>query len=304
MSRGDVRLRIVRSDGREYTLGDNEWRIPNDGLENWATISHGVTSVEMATRDGALVTNKRVNSIDRTVVARLADWRMNEAKRAEVIEFFNPKHSFEAHLLYEGRERWCSGEQIGFACSEGNIYQPASLTWTLLCSDPYLKSEDGFGKDIAAISPMFGFPWMSFLPESKGTNDWAVVGIREYSNEVLIENDSDVESYMRIVLRFSGDVTYPYVRIGDSMVKLNTSLLSPSAGEWHFKNGDVVEIDAREAPPTVRLNGENAINLLTKDSDIMGMVIQPGSIVLSYGADRGESELSVSVYFHRNYLGV
>ena len=42
MAIGDVYARIVRSDGQEMTLGSGDWRIPKDGLENWANLAYSV----------------------------------------------------------------------------------------------------------------------------------------------------------------------------------------------------------------------------------------------------------------------
>ena len=166
MAIGDVYARIVRSDGQEMTLGSGDWRIPKDGLENWANLAYSVSSVEIPSYDGALVTSKRVAATDRTIKAVVGNSRDNEALRARAIRFFNPKHSFKVYMTYMGRTRWCSGEQIGFRASEGNIYEPVEVEWTILCPNPYLLSVNDFGKDIAEIMPSFGFPFMSFLPES------------------------------------------------------------------------------------------------------------------------------------------
>lgn len=295
MAIGDVYARIVRSDGQEMTLGDGAWRIPKDGLENWANLPYSVSSVEIPSYDGALVTSKRVASCDRTIKAVVGNSRDNEALRAQAIRFFNPKHSFKAYLTYMGRTRWCSGEQIGFKASEGNIYDPVEIEWTILCPNPYLLSVNDFGKDIAEIMPSFGFPFMSFLPESTAhVNRGFIVGTRLFAKTVDILNDGDVPSGMRATITAAGDVVNPLLRIGNGTVRLITSM----------KKGDVIALDASGRPPRITFNGANAMNLLDRSSSILDMMIDPGSTTVEFDADDGYQNMSVVIRYNKQYLGV
>lgn len=297
MAVGDVKARIVRSDGQEMTIGDGDWRIPNDGLTNWANLSYNVYSAEIPSADGAIITSKRVASIDRTITAecRGAD---PDALRARAIWFFNPKYTYEVHLTYRGRTRWCSGEQIGFEASEGNMYKPPTLTWTILCANPYMQSESNFGKDIAEIVPMFAFPWWSALPVESGslpiTNEGAVVSVHTFAKSVDVTNDGDVPSGMRIVMRATGNVLNPSVRLGGGWVRIKKNLIQ----------GDTVRMDVTSRPPVVTLNGENAMHLVDRESSILNLRIDVGDTTLEYDADDGYQNLSVSVYWNKQYLGV
>lgn len=294
---GDVKARIVRSDGQEMTIGDGEWRIPNDGLENWANLNYQVSSVELPSYDGALVTSKRVSSVDRSIHA-VCNSKEPEKARQRVIRFFNPKYTYEVHLTYMGRTRWCKGEQIGFKASEGNIYKKPELDWTILCANPYLLSEGDFGKDIAQVVPMFGFPFVSFLPEDDGSAPGAPVGflwsMHEFSQEVDISNDGDVPSGMRVIIRATGNVTNPLVKIGAGYIRVITPM----------HEGDEIVMDASSRPPKVTMNGENAMQKLDRNSSILDMVIQPGDTTIEYDADDGYQNMSVTVKFNKQYLGV
>lgn len=294
---GDVKARIVRSDGQEMTIGDGDWRIPNDGLENWANLSYQVSSVELPSYDGALVTSKRVPSVDRSIHA-ICCGSNPEKLRERVIRFFNPKYTYEVHLTYMGRTRWCKGEQIGFRASEGNIYKKPELDWTILCPNPYLLSEGDFGRDIAEIVPMFGFPFMSFLPASEGSIPGYPTGFAVsrhfFKKEVDISNDGDVPSGMRVIIRSRGDVVNPLVKIGAGYIRVIT--------EMH--QGDSITLDATSRPPKVTMNGENAMQMLDRESNILDMMISPGETTIEYDADDGYQNLSVSVFFNKQYLGV
>lgn len=298
MAVGDVKARFVRSDGREMTLGDGTWRIPNDGLENWANLPYDVSKVEIPSYDGALVTSKRVNSVDRSVRAVVASPSDNEKQRRLAISFFNPKHTFKCYLTYMGRTRWCEGELYGFKASEGNIGESVQVDITLLCPNPYLQSVEDFGKDIAETVPAFGFPFMSPLPVSDGSVNGMVsgfiVGRRVFQRVVEISNDGDVPSGMVVTIRCDGDIVNPMVKIGDGVVALKTSLIKD----------DVVILNASSRPPTIMLNGKNAMHLLDRKSNILDMVIGVGDTTIEYSADSGEQFMHVVVRYNKQYLGV
>lgn len=297
MALGDVQARIVRSDGQEFIIGDGDWRILNEGLSNWANLPYSVYSAEIPSTDGAIITAKRVGSVDRTIIAECKGSDPDKL-RADAIWFFNPKYSYEVHLTYRGRTRWCSGEQIGFMASEGNMYRRPQITWTILCPNPYLKSEDDFGEDIAEVVPMFAFPWYSALPpqdDSKAVvNEGAVVSSFKFARSIDITNDGDVASGMRIVVRALGNVTNPSVRLGDGWIRLKTTL----------EKGDVAVFDVTSQPPTVTINGENAMHLVDRESSILNLRIDVGDTTLEYDADDGYLNLSISVYWNKQYLGV
>lgn len=297
MAIGDVKARIVRSDGQEITLGDGDWRIPKDGLENWANLPYSVSASEIPSYDGAVVTSKRVSSVDRTITAECCG-KEPDALRARAIKFFNPKYTYEVHMTYRGRTRWCKGEQIGFKASEGNIYRKPSITWTILCPNPYLLSEDDFGKDIADITPMFGFPFMSFLPESDGSipgyPTGFAVSFHTFAQEIEVTNDGDVPSGLRVIIRAKGNVTNPSVRLGDGYVRMLTTMQS----------GDEIHLDAASRPPTVTMNGNNAMNLVDRQSSILNIRVDVGETTLEYDADDGYQNMSVSVFWNKQYLGV
>lgn len=294
-----VRIRIVRSDGQEFVVGDNEWRVPNDGLENWANLPYTVNATEIPNADGAIVTAKRVSSVDRTVTAVAHRSKDGSDERARAIRFFNPKYTYKVYMTYRGRTRWCEGEQIGFAASEGNVYKDPSFTWTILCANPFMQSVEDFGKDIAEVVPAFGFPWVSFLPEEQGsvpgTNDWAVVSHYAFAQSVDIVNDGDVDSGLRLTIRANGgEVVNPSVRLGDGWLRMIMTL----------REGQELTVDATARPPVVRLNGKNVMHMVDRRSSILNMKVPVGDTTVEYDADTGAQLMSVVVRFNKQYLGV
>lgn len=292
----EVKAVVVRDDGREFRI-DGKWRIPNDGLENCANLAYSVNSVEIPNYDGAIVTSKRVNSVERTVQATCHRSDNAAADRAEAIAFFNPKHTFKLYMTYMGRTYWCEGEQIGFMASEYNVYQYPSITWTVLCPNPYWQSVNDFGKDVAEVQGRFGFPWVSFIP-NQYTNDWAVVGNRVFSKVVDLNNDGDVPCGMVVTVKATGYVKNPVVYIGNGFVRVLTEM----------RQNDVVTIDTVKRPPTVTLTRggvtQNIIHKVDRKSRILDIALPVGHSQFQYDAETGEQDMSVVLRFHKQYLGV
>lgn len=295
-----VKVRVVRSDGDSMEFGTGtDWGIPSDGLENWSNLDSEVEISENVTFDGGTVTNKRVASIDRTVKARLRNASLNELMRERVTRFFNPKYSYEAHIEYQGRKLWCQGEQYGFTCDAGNVYQPVSFTWTILCPMPYLMGEDDFGKDIANIDAKFGFPLYSCTSatgEAKGVANaggfiWSAYS---FARTVELANNGDVDTFCRAVMIANGTVTNPKLIKGGKYVRIIDTL----------QQGDVVEIDFTQRPPTVTKNGESIIQKCDRLSSFVGMEFAVGLNTIQYDADNGSALLSVSLYYNERFLGV
>lgn len=330
---GDVKARIVRSDGEELTIGDGDWRIPSDGLENWANLPYSVSSSEVPVTDGAIVTSKRVSAVDRTIHARATGDNPRKLREA-ALHFFNPKHSFTVYMTYMGRTLKCSGEQIGFAASEGNIYRSPEITWTILCPNPYLSDADGLDVIMDKTTPRFGFPWFALMPNTiekhiKGFGfPWysalpgqedvptgavfgrdiykdqqlygnlrsgAIVATRDQLRSIKVNADGDVASGIKATIRSrGGNIVNPTVRVGYSYARIITRLTGD----------DVLRIDTTQLPPIVEINGRNAMHLMDRRSNLVGMVIESKDTQVSYDAESGEENMMVRFEYENRYLGI
>lgn len=280
-----VLVKLIRSDGREFTINDNHWKIPSNGLEGFGSFDNDISIVDNAIGDGGIVTSHRVSQKDRTIRAISRNINLTEILRDEATAFFNPKMTYKVYLTYMGRTRWAEGRIEKFSLSTGNIHQPMELSVTFLFADPYLKSYEDFGKDIASITALAGFPYLCTRAQGSPT------GIFNFASTVNLSNDGDVEAYCKVVITANGPVANPkiiinghYVRVLDEMVE-----------------SDVIIMDFAANPPTVRKNGANYIGRCdrTSEFDQMGLVI--GNSTLQYDADNGTNLLSVSVYYNKLY---
>ena len=293
-------LRIVRSDGAEFVLGDSsEWVLSMNDMGDWIPMDISVSTSANVLTDGSTLVSKRVEEKDRT--CRAVYWGTDrQSARANAITFFNPKHSFEAHLTYFGRTRWCEGELIAFDCPISDERTPTQITFTILCPDPYMRSEDGNFNSLTDAKPMFGFPFVSHVKETLPKGEKYPVGFNAsvllYDGLNTVYNSGDVECYYTIHCEFNGPAKNPTFTKDDRHVQVLST----------FGDGDVLEIDFTAAPPTVEINGQNAIQLCSRDSDFVQMQMSVGPSVFQYTCEdvSNRPNMDVQIRFYKNYLGV
>lgn len=284
-----VLVKFIRDDGREFTLNNDNWKIPSNGLEGFGDFSNSITITDNGVGDGGLLSAYRVPQKDRTIIAKSRNLHLTEILRAEVTSFFRPKNIYKVYLTYMGRTRWAEGVVEKFHVSTGNIHQYLTLTITLLFPDPYLRSYEDFGQDIASIRGTTGFPYLCVKAQGG-----APTGVFNYATMVNISNDGDIEAYCRVVFKARGDVLNPKLIINDHYVRV--------IDQMH--DGDVLIMNFVASPPTIRKNGVNFIGKCDRTSDFDSMVLAVGDSTLQYDADDGTNVLSVSVYYNKLYASM
>ena len=286
-----VLIRVVRSDGKNYTIGAGEWKIPSDGLKGIDFPSFSLFSEKNAIGDGALLSGKRVNDRDVQVTARSVNPKHNLANRTEAISFFNPKYSFKLYVTYLGVTRWLDAELQGFSCPSENIYRPMQMVVKFYCKDGFMKSVDDFGQDIASIEPGFGFPYIeTHLDEDPVIPAYA--DLYAFNQEVTIDNDGDTMTYPRVTISFNGTTVNPKIYKDDYFVRILDT----------FDEGDVVEIDFENC--TIKKNGQNWIHYIDRASTFTDMGLGIGSSTFGFEADDGDSHMHVFLYFNKLFLGL
>lgn len=287
-------LHIVRSDGQTLDVGDGtEWVLSMNDMSDWVPLDYGVETSANVLTDGSTLVSKRVNEKDRTI--RCVYWgRDRKGVRDRVISFFNPKYSFEAHLTYFGRTRWCEGEQIGFEMGITDERTPPSFTWTLLCLDPYMRGEDIHDETMQDASGMFTFPFICFQP-SRERPSGCVASFRVYDGLNTVHNNGGIPAPFRIRAEFSAAVKNPTFRVNDKHVTMT----------YTFHADEVLVIDFMASPPELTIDGVNSIGRATRDSTFVGMVLDVGSNTFSYEAEEGDiNTMDVSIVYYERYMGV
>lgn len=299
MSRSNaVEIYFKRSDGREFYInkGDTpDWKIPSKGLEGFGDFTNDISATANAIGDGDILNSCRVGKKDRTIKAISRNKNMNDVLRREACSFFSPKYDYEVYLTYMGLTRWFEGKLHKYKLPTANINKDMELTLTFMSMNPYLKSYDNFGKNIAEVEPLLAFPFIcpiSTAPD--GIRKGLTGGKFNFARMVTVENDGDIETYCKCVIEASAEVVNPKIMINDGYVRVLDTM----------QQNDVIEIDFTVAPPTVRKNGVNYVGHCDRSSTFDEMVIPLGDNTISFDADNGSNQMRVNVYYNKLYATI
>lgn len=289
-----VNIRFVRSDGMELTVGaGTDWKILQDGIEDLNDMSYDITTSENVLSDGSSVVGKRVPEKDRTVVFEYHGSDGN-AERGRVLAFLNPKFEFRAYVTYMGRTRWFGGELYRSNVSTGNVNRPFVVTVTILCPDPYFNGASNNDMSLTDAVPMMGFPFISIMKGGRVRGFVASKLIFDGKNTVY--NNGDVPTNYTVRMTFDGEIKNPSITKDGKTIKILDTM----------EGGDVVEIDLQSSPPRLTKNGQNAIQLASRDSVFTGMEMQVGANIFTYSMDNtiNRSLMHVAIIHYEKYLGV
>lgn len=297
-------MRIVRSDGAELcatgNFSTNGWTVAWQGMQDFLSLPLSISTSANVLTNGSTLVSKRVDECERTASIVYVGPRGRREVRDEALAFFNPKHSFEVHVTHMGVTRWCEGELAEVSCPIREDRRPCEVTFTLLCLDPYMRSEDGNQNSLTDAAPMFGFPYVSHVREILPRGEKYPVGSLAskmlYDGLNTVYNSGDVPCYYTIRMEARGTVKNPKFTKDDRFVQLI----------YTFKDGDVLEIDFTKAPPSVTIDGQNSIQRCSRDSNFTGMAMQVGANVFQYECENTENRpyMDVQIRFNKRYLGV
>ena len=280
----NVIIRLVRDDGKEFLIDGGDWKIPSDGLSGFGSLDNDITMNSNAFGDGAQKGGERLAEKDRTVLAQVSNKKLNSVLRGNALDFFKFKHEYKMYITYMGNTRWCEGSLYKMQLSEGNIHKPVTLQFTILCEIPYYKSVDNFGKDIAEIIPMIGFPYIC-------TSRGRVTGIYNFEKEVEVYNDGDVDTFCKAIFRANEDVTNPKLLVNGKYDRILSTMVK----------GDVIELGFTSPRTKVTKNGINILGSTDRTSNLAEMQLNVGNNVIGYSADDGDSAMEVSIYYNKLY---
>lgn len=281
-----VCLKFIRSDKKEFVIDGTDWKIPSDsGLSGIGMFENDITTVDNAAGDGGIITSDRIAQKDRSIVAVSVNPNLNDVLRREAVSFFNSKFVYKVYITYMGLTRWFEGKIYKFNLPNGNVYRRMTLSVTFLCPNPFLKSYEDFGKNIASVVPMSGFPYL--CPQNIGVT----AGKFNFAKMVVLENDGDVETYCKAVFKANGTVENPKLSIRNSYVRIIDTM----------REGDVIIMDFTASPPTIEKNGVNYIGHCDRASAFDEMILNVGDTEISFDADDGSNQLEVSIYYNKLY---
>ena len=297
-------IRVVLScNGRTLTFGkDSDIDITKiTGLES--------SDIEISKSDNALVDGETVDGLKIKgrpihIEASFRDLKNNKENRQNLIKFFNPKYTGKALIEYMGVSRNIEYRLEGWTFkAKASLDARLAIVVDLYCPDPYMLNIDNFGKNMAAYTPLFAFPWI--ITDKKVTGlkrpysglalGGRAAGYRTLHKEVALSNDGDVPT--GVIIKFvatRGPVSNPKItRTGTGQfmrVKVEMA------------KGDVLVIDTNERHQIVELNGVNCYQRVDRRSEPFQLDV--GENYLEYAADTNYVNLDVNIYYTPKYLGV
>ena len=284
-------IRFVNENGEQFNVGkDYNWRLLKKGLENFSAFESNVTVAQDYGRNGGSLVGIRLNDKTRTIKICNVDWKNSDTTRMELQKYFIYGQKYKIYVTIGETTRWAEGVLYRMAIPEPTDEDyKLNVTMSFEFGDPFLKSEDNFGKNIASLTPMFAFPWLSRMDKQNvyGT----AVGIYNFEREVHLYNDGSYEAYPTIKITFKGIVTNPEIRINDGFIRVIGT----------FNSDDEIVIDCGVSPMTVKNNGENILGKCDRESEFDNMNLQIGDNTLSFIAYSGSDDMNVFVYYYKPY---
>lgn len=295
---------LKRSDGKTFAYGDI-FRIMSYGLIGVGTLSVEIFSENKAIGDGDVVTGQRLPPRTIQIQAVCISRAANTYARAVANDFFNPSYEYELHLDYKGSKAWIPCLLDVYDLPTENIHAKQALNISLFCPDPYFLSESSFGKNIAQVQGMAGFPYCEHPRLGR------VASVYNFSQSVVIVNDGDAGAYPIVEISARREVRNPKIIKDGLFVQIGTDAqpyIMPA------RDTVVVDFDAKtvtknpikhsEPHRTYFTGGENIIQQVSKDSSLTTIVFEVGANTISYGAASGENVMNCTIYYNERYVGV
>lgn len=165
-----------------------------------------------------------------------------------------------------------------------------------IAADPTFTSANEKRMDAAGIISLFHFPLV--IPNQPDPPGGFVFGYRRPSLITKVANRGAVPTGMRILFTARGAVTNPYIILVETQeqFKINKSLVA----------GEKIEVSTVVGGKYIRgtLGGKTTNYFRYRDLDSVWLQLAVGENNLRYGADNGDDQLDVEIYFYDRLLEV
>lgn len=198
--------------------------------------------------------------------------------------FFNAKHSFTMRIF--NRQIDFKIESFRFEEKVPNLYEQKAIRILATAYNPYWRDVDNFGQNLAAVIPLFGFPWAATI------DDGFAMGYRIFNQTTIFENDGDTEVGFVLKVNFTGTVNnFKFENLVTGQYILVTGV---------FLNGYTLEISTVKGDKYVKVNGVSAVDRVDKASTLF--LLDIGSNRLMYDATLGLTNCEVFLYYSPLYV--
>ena len=246
-----------------------------------------INSIEIAGFDGAIFNSSRIQS--RNIVILLNIHFPIEENRIALYKYVQVKRYIKVYYENEHRKVYCEGYVETFENDLFGMTQQPQIS--IVCPDPFWKSEDELNIGFSDIVSLFEFPFAipsGGIPFSQ---------IRRLTTEYV--NIGEVTTGAIIKFRATANgVTNPtfYNQTTNKFFGVN----------FEMQEGDVITINTQQGHKSVKLLRNGAVtNILSYRKDGSSWVeFKPGENEISFDASAGQANLVVSVVAIRKFEGV
>lgn len=259
--------------------------------DGFSDVNNNITSTKSSNQDGESISNMSLDS-RHLVIEGEYQFKDNREGRRRLIQAFNPKVKGKLKYIDGAFERTirCVPEKSPFIGR--NVLSTVPFIINLYAENPYWKDIKETRTDVSTEVGGVEFPL-----EIKPTG--LELSIRTISFITNVYNNGNVETPIRVRLKAIGTVENPIITNLDTgeYIKVKRTL----------SKGDVLEINTEfgnKRVEIIRDSGvrENAFNYIDYKSKFFS--IASGDTRIKYGADLGDSNLDVFIYYTPLYIGV
>lgn len=134
---GAVSVSLHQNGVEVFTFDEPNFKIKE--LDGFRRQNFDVRSQEFGIIDGGSIIGSRVKTIERTVTVHfLGGVSAKDDVARELQNSLSLTSEVTLVLHYFGDEYKCSGRFSRFEMSEGNLYEPLEIKFSIMCGDPYL----------------------------------------------------------------------------------------------------------------------------------------------------------------------
>ncbi|SJZ57170.1 phage distal tail protein [Anaerorhabdus furcosa] len=267
-------------------------------VEGFEAPDYILHTTSIATADGVRITGKKVDERSLNITFGIDDINNTEVYRKQIQKFFNPNKTIKLKMnwCYSQAQIECELEEFSWSSIE-SMWSYLEGSVALKCPFPFWSDLDNFGKNIAAITPMFTFPlgMINFNESGSKNLGYQVMGYNTLSKEVLLNNKGDVPTGVEIHF------------IAKRGVVKNPKITLLSSGEFievvqDMAKNDVIVVNTNVGKKGITKNGVNIFKEKNKLSTFFQLEL--GDNKIAYDALENYTNLDVRVYYTPKYLGV
>ena len=229
MTKKEVLVKAVRSDGQEFEYNNDDWGLT--GLSGIDFIPVEVFRSNKGFGDGSYITGKRKTERDMQIISVNRNRKDNELQRYKCIGFHNPDFTFDLYFTYMGQTRIAKEcEILDQKLPSGNVYDSVTLTIDFLCAEPDFYGTSGSNIDFKSITKL----WHVSRAYTSGSTQPYSVSTATHAANIYYGGTADAP--MVVTVTATGAVPNITVTVNGAEITYNDSLAS----------GDVLIIDGQK----------------------------------------------------------